>query len=188
MYQADILNEEESRELLAIARRTLERFLRKEHVAKPEHYSEKLNQIYGVLCKLFKNGKEHSSAVVGLPFPLNSIIDATLSAVTSAAEHGFVEPNELAELSIELTIMTEPELLEVMLPAEKYLKTIVPNADGIMLKYGVYESFLPPQAWDGVEDKEKFLELLCEKAGLSEGMWKEEGIEIYKFHVQMLKE
>jgi uncharacterized protein len=188
MYQADILNGEEGSELLRVARNTLERFLRKEHVAKPEHYSDKLNAVFGVYCELLKNGQSLGSAVVGLPFPLTTIIDSAMAAVTAAAEHCSLKPSDLAELRIELTILTEPELLEVMMPAEKYLKSIVPNADGIMLKYGVYESFLPPQAWAGVEDKEKFMETLCEKAGLSDGMWKEEGIEIYKFHVQLLKE
>ena len=185
MYQAEILTKDEAGELLTIARRTLENFVRHESVAKPESHSEKLDQIYGLSCILHGPGGTVGEAAMGIPHPVLSIIDAVIAAVTHAARD--VTADMLHEIKIELTIMTTPQLLDYMHPAEKYFNHIVPEADGLLLRYGMYEAFLTPQAWSG-QPKEKFMEELCAKAGLSEGMWKEEGIELYKFSVQVVRE
>ncbi|MBI3190723.1 AMMECR1 domain-containing protein [archaeon] len=169
MYEPDILNKEEGKELLDIARKTLERLARGEHIAVGD-YSEKFREKHGICCTLMKNGEKRGRAVSGLPFPLLTTIDAVVQAVNSAAHD--VSTDELGDIMIEISILTEPKYISVKSNID-FLRHIVPGNDGIVLHYGIYESYLLPQDWTKIKEKEAFLERLCEDAGLEKEAWKE---------------
>lgn len=191
MYQPDILTAEEGRELLAIARQALEKFVRSEHVTKPEKYPQKFNDVYGVFCTLLKGGEIRGRGVVGLPYPLISLIDAAMSAVISAGHEDLrftrVTADELSSIRIELSILTEPQKIDASHDS-KILSSIIPGTDGLILVYGVYDAFLPPQAWGTLKEKEAFLNALCSQAGLEEEAWHDAEIQLYKFQAQILAE
>jgi len=191
MYQPTILTEEEGRELLKIARSVLEKFVRKETIEKPKKYSNKFDEVHGILCTLKIDSKTCGQGVVGLPFPLLSLLDAAMSSVISAAhEDPRFQPlksGELNDVKIELSILTEPQIIQAR-KNEDLPNHIVPNTDGLMLRYGVYESFLPPQAWATIKDGETFLDTLCVQAGIEKETWRESGVELYKFQAQIFEE
>lgn len=184
MYEPDILTAEEGKELLCIARKILERHVRGEHTA-VEEYNEKFREKHGVCCTLLKDGEKIGRAVSGLPFPLTTTIDALSQAVTSAAHN--VMTGELHDIKIELSILTDPRYISVKSNID-FLRHIIPGNDGVVLHYGVYESYLLPQDWAHIKEKEAFLERLCEEAGLEKESWKESDIELYNFQAQVFTE
>lgn len=177
--------------MLKIARAVLERFVRNEHATKAEKYSDKFRDKYGILCELLKNNETRGSAVSGLPYPLLPIIDAAIAAVIASSHEDkrfpAVKPDELGEIKIEISILTESKYITVKSSLD-YLHHIIPGTDGIVFRYGPYESFLPPQAWEKIKEKELFLEQLCLRAGASKESWKEPGTELYTFQAQVFKE
>lgn len=191
MYQPSILTKEEGNELLAIARAALEKFVRNEQATKPEKYAIKFNEQYGIFCNLLKGGETRSRAVVGLPYPVVSVIDAVMAAVISASHEDLrftrVLPNELSDIKIELSILTAPQKIDSTSDA-KMLNSIIPGTDGLMLSYGMYEAFLPPQAWNTINEKEAFLNTLCMQAGLEADAWHDSEIQLYKFQAQIFAE
>ena len=69
-----------------------------------------------------------------------------------------------------------------------YLKAIRPKKDGLIIRYGTNTGLFLPQVWEQLPDPEQFLDNLCIKAGLPPGMWKEKGVKLFKFHVQVFEE
>jgi AmmeMemoRadiSam system protein A len=190
-HQPSILTQGEGKELLSIARNTLEKFVRSERTVKPEKYPIKLNEKYGVFCTLLKDGEVRGRAAVGLPYPLLSLIDAAMQAVISASHEDLrftrVTADELASVKIELSILTEPQKIDAMHDS-KILSSIIPGTDGLVLSFGMYESFLMPQAWQAIQEKEKFLGTLCAQAGMDEEAWHDAEIQLYKFQAQVFRE
>ncbi|MCX6815472.1 MAG: AMMECR1 domain-containing protein [Candidatus Aenigmarchaeota archaeon] len=183
----EIITKEESTELLKIARNIMERSARKEMLGKPKNYPEKLDKNFGILCILKKDSDVRGQIVVGFPVSLFSILDATISAVTALTSECNLLTHELNEIKIELSILTEPELMRFN-KKEEILENIKQNIDGLLLRYGIFESFLPPQAWTEIKEKEAFLDKLCEKAGVEKETWREADIELYKFQAQIIEE
>jgi hypothetical protein len=191
MYQPNILTVEEGQELLTIARSTLEKFVRNEQTSKPEKYAAKFNERYGVFCTLSKNNEIRGRGVVGLPYPVLSLIDAVMAAAISASHEDIqfrgVTADELSSIKIELSILTEPQKIDATHDS-KILSSIIPGSDGLILSYGVYESFLPPHAWVTIKEKEQFLGQLCLQAGLEAEAWHDSEIQLYKFQAQIFAE
>lgn len=190
MYEPEILTRGEGKELLKISRHVLEKFVRNEHYASPKNYPGAFNKNYGILCMILKDNVVRGTGCSGLPHPLISIIDAAMHAVISASHENTKEPisaSELNDIKIELSILTEPQTIPINKP-QNIFENIIPNIDGVMIRYGLYESFLPPQAWDILKDKEEFLSQLCIQAGLTKDMWKDSRAEFYKFQAQVFRE
>jgi uncharacterized protein (TIGR00296 family) len=182
----EILTNEEEKELLRIARNAMERAARKEMIGKPKNYPTAFNNNYGVLCVMRKGRELRGQTVVGFPASLFSLLDAALSAVTTLTSECNLLTHELNDIKIELSLLTEPELMRFSKNDE--IPGLVNIGDGLLLRYGIYEAFLPPQAWYELREKEKFLDALCEKAGLEKSAWREADLELYNFHAQVLKE
>ena len=185
------MTKDDGKELLSIARSTLEKLVRREHTAKPAKYPISFNEKMGIFCAFYKNGKRRSRAVIGLPYPLMSLVDALTEAVKTAVtgDEKFPEitPDELAEVKIEISVLTEPQIIEAMYDA-KILGNIAVGSDGLFLQFGMYESYLMPQAWEGTSSKEDFLSALCVKAGLDQDAWHDTEIHLYKFQAQSFRE
>ena len=183
-----MLTREQGYFLLRLARQTIENFVRGEKTKKPENYDKILNEKRGVFCTLTKDGQLRGC--VGLPYAVKPTIDAVIEASQSACLDTRFKPvkeEELNKIKIELSILTDPVLIKVKNP-EEYLKKIVPNKDGLIIKYGFYSGLFLPQVWKELPAKEEFLDHLCLKAGLPKGFWKNEGVKLYKFNVQSFKE
>jgi AmmeMemoRadiSam system protein A len=93
----------------------------------------------------------------------------------------------LKDILVEVSVLTRPELI-IVDRSEKYVDEIIPNKDGLILEYGHYSGLFLPQVWEQIPDKKQFLDHLCMKAGLEPGMWKLNGVKIYRFHVQVFEE
>ncbi|MCX6818492.1 MAG: AmmeMemoRadiSam system protein A [Candidatus Aenigmarchaeota archaeon] len=183
-----MLTDEEGKFLLKVARNAIKKFVNGERADKPDEYPEALNAELGVFCTLNKKGKLRGC--IGMPYPVMPLIKAVISSACSACEDPRfkkLSKNELGDIKIEVSVLTEPKLIEVEKP-DDYLKQIEPKKHGLILQYGPYSGLFLPQVWEDIPDKTEFLDNLCIKAGMTPGMWKERDIKIYSFEAQIFEE
>ena len=128
---------------------------------------------------------------IGLPYATNPLVDAVVEASRSAAfndpRFSPVQGHEMAGLTIEVSVLTPPELLNV---DKKNLPTKVKvGRDGLIIGLGWNKGLLLPQVpvewgWDSRE----FLGQCCVKAGLPKNSWLRNDIEVYTFQAILFKE
>src|SRR3989344_9639289 len=173
--------EVQGRLLLELARKSiLEEFTK----IKPDCPAGKeFKQARGVFVTLNKKG--NLRGCIGFPFPDLAISQAVYQAAKSAAfsdsRFNPVEENELKEIKIELSILTIPE--------DTAIKDIKIGQDGLICDYLGYSGLLLPQvAVENKFSKVKFLECLCNKAGLPKDTWSKLGFKLKRFQAQIFKE
>jgi AmmeMemoRadiSam system protein A len=96
--------------------------------------------------------------------------------------------DELADLHIEISILTEPQSLDYG-TAEQLTRLLRPKVDGVILKGpGSASATFLPQVWQQLPTPEQFLGHLCRKAGLADGAWRSGSLQIYTYQVQSFEE
>ncbi len=184
-----MLTAEEGTFLLKLARSTIKEFVNNERAEKPTRYPKTLDEKRGVFCTITEDGELRGC--IGLPYPLESLINAVMSASQSACEDPRFEKlskDELGMVKIEVSVLTEPVLIKIEKP-EDYLKEINVGKDGLIIQCGPYSGLLLPQvATEYNWSAEEFLNNLCLKAGLLPKEWKNPEARIYKFHAQIFRE
>ena len=93
-----------------------------------------------------------------------------------------VSASELAETTIEISILTPPTPISFDSP-EELLDRLKPGEDGVILRVGDTVSTFLPYVWEELADPEAFLSELCLKQGLPADRWRTEPyplIEIYR--------
>ena len=95
-----------------------------------------------------------------------------------------VELEELPELRIEISVLSEPELLLDPDPAR-----IRPGQDGVLVRRAWRQGLLLPQvATEMGWTAEQLLAGVCHKAGLEPEEWREPDTELYVFQVEAFGE
>jgi AmmeMemoRadiSam system protein A len=182
------MKREKGVKLLELARRAIEAtFTKREMELEPY---KRFDQRSGVFVTLTKEGELRGC--IGYPvaqFPLyQGVIHAARAAAFDDPRFPALEPEELGEVRIEVTVLTEPKRLDVAKPAE-YKKKIKVGRDGLIIRQGFHTGLLLPQVpveygWN----TETYLEHLCLKAGLPKDAWKEKGTTIEAFQGEIFSE
>ena len=127
---------------------------------------------------------------IGSIVPHQSLLDDIIQNAVSAA---FRDPrfkaldiNELSHLNLEVSVLSEPEILEYEDYAD-LLQKVRPNVDGLILKYDKYQGTFLPQVWEQLPTPSLFLEHLSLKAGASPNIYNEHP-DIYRYEVQHIEE
>ena len=185
-----MLTGEEGKKGLKLARAAIEKYLRENNRLKapddlPAHFEEKR----GVFVTL--NKYENLRGCIGYPYPVfklkDAIIDAAISAAVSDPRFPPVTMEEFKDVTIELTILTMPQVLKVK--PKDLPKKIEIGRHGLIVKRGIYQGLLLPQvATEYNWSSEEFLCQTCWKAGLSQDAWLEEDTEVSTFEGQIFKE
>lgn len=129
---------------------------------------------------------------IGFPAGVKPLDEAVREAAVQSA---FRDPrfpplteDELDKITIEVSVLTEPELV-VVRDASEYLKKIVVGRDGLIAESsqgsGLLLPIVPVEYGWGVEE---FLEALCQKAWLPPGAWRSSAVRIYAFQSQVFRE
>lgn len=79
-------------------------------------------------------------------------------------------PHELAQLMIEISLLTPPEALPVRSRSE-LLAALTPGVDGLVLEDDGHRATFLPAVWEQLPDPEAFVGQLERKAGLGAGSW-----------------
>ncbi len=98
-----------------------------------------------------------------------------------------VMPDELADLRIEISVLSEPRPLQFSSPRE-LLDQLHPQRDGVVLHTGSHRATFLPQVWESMAGKTDFLERLCLKAGLARDAWREPEIAVEVYTVEAFAE
>ncbi len=148
----------------------------------PEIFTKKC----GVFVTLTLKGELRGC--IGYPYPLIRLGDAIKDAAYHAALHDPrfypVTTDELQNMDIEVTILSEPETLEV--PAKDRASQVIVGKHGLIAEYHGYRGLLLPQVaveWDW--NSSEFLDQTCIKAGLPAKTWENDMCIIQTFEGQI---
>ena len=98
-----------------------------------------------------------------------------------------LSPSELDSVSIEVSILSEPRLMDYR-DAADLLKKLRPHIDGVIIRKGVASATFLPQVWEQLPQPQDFLTHLCQKAGLAADAWLHSKLEVSTYRVQYFEE
>ncbi len=178
------LNKNEKKELLDIARKSIESYLHNNKVPEFKAKSPALNEKRGAFVTLKKNGDLRGCiGRIVSDTPLYLVVSNV--AIDSAVNDPRFEPlnyNELKDIEIEISVLAPFEKI-------KNLDEIEVGKDGLLIQKGFYSGiFLPQVPVEQGWDKETYLEQLCYKAGLPKDAYKDKSAVIYKFRAIVFNE
>lgn len=143
----------------------------------------------GVFVTLTKNGQLRGC--IGLPYPVmpleNAIEHAATAAATEDPRFPPVGKGELAQITVEVTILTVPVQMEGN-PMERPKRVRVGTHGLIVRGMGTSGLLLPQVAIEYGWDATTFLDHTCMKAGLPERCWTNSSVEILTFEGQIFTE
>ena len=180
---SDVLTIEEKKQLIDIARNTVETYVSTGKVPKVKADSPRLNQKRGVFVTLHK---AHSlRGCIGYIEPVKPLAEAVVEMAVNSSTRDFrfspVVPAELKELEIEISVLSLPRKI-----AGK--DEIVIGTHGVILEKGFHKGvFLPQVAPEQGWSVEDTLENLCYKAGLPGDAWMD-GADLYVFTADVFSE
>lgn len=189
------LSDEEGAFLVKIARKAVEENLKDGRIiSPPENVSPNLLEKRGVFVTINKvvDGEKSLRGCIGFPYPvyplIRAVIEASIESATRDPRFPPMTMRELNQVVFEVSVLTEPKLIDVKSPNE-YPSKIKIGEDGLIVERGFYKGLLLPQVpveWGW--DEEEFLCQCCMKAGLSPDCWVMKGTKIYKFQCIIFEE
>ncbi len=180
--------------LIKLARKSIEEYLRNgTKVEPPLETPEILKEKSGVFVTLNKENKSKElRGCIGYPYPTEplviALINSAIDAATGDPRFPSISLDELNKIVIEVSVLTQPELIKVDKTLE-YPKKISVGLDGLIVENELNKGLLLPQVpleWGW--DVEEFLAHCCIKAGLPPDSWILEDTKIYKFQAIIFKE
>lgn len=188
-----MLTDQQGRVLIKLARQTIEEHLGispKNPVDPALLADPALQQKRAVFVTLNKRGQLRGC--IGCLTGTESIVAGIKRHSQNAAFNDYrfspVTREEIPELEIDISVLTEPEHLPYT-DSEDLVNKLRPKIDGVILKHpsGNSATFLP-QVWDQLPATSHFLGHLCRKAGLHETEWRTGSLSIQVYQVQYFKE
>jgi uncharacterized protein (TIGR00296 family) len=180
---------EEGKSSLAFVRDTLLSRLCKNKNSPTPEWSPAFLEKRGVFVTLTKHGQLRGC--IGYPEPIlplhQALTDAAISAALRDPRFPPVSCQELAEVKIDITILTKPE--ELKISPEMRPSAITIGTHGLIVRgHGCSGLLLPQVATEWNFDSKEFLEQTCHKAGLPKNSWTEESISVFTFTGQIFSE
>ncbi|WP_343241625.1 TIGR00296 family protein [Methanoculleus sp. UBA312] len=184
----EMLTPEEGRTAVRLARSAVEKAVNGERTTLPA-----LPPVFGEKRGVFVTIKREGSlrGCIGLPYPIRPLGDAIVEAAVSAAleDPRFlpVSRSELADLDLEVTVLTVPRPLEC--PPEERPGCVEVGKHGLIVSgLGTGGLLLPQVATEYGWDSREFLDQTCIKAGLRPGCWKRDDVAVQTFEGQIFEE
>ena len=174
-----MLTKAEQQELLRVARTTLDSTVRKGKVPEFSALTERLKEYRGVFVTLKEHGDLRGCIgyIEGVKPLFEAVRDMAVAASTEDYRFAPVDPKELKDIDIEVTVLTP------MQRCSDPAKSIVLGKHGIVVKKGGRQGvFLPQVATETGWDVDTHLSQCCsQKAGLAPDAWKKGDCEVYTF-------
>ncbi len=116
-----------------------------------------------------------------------AVMENARSAAIRDPRFPAVEPAELADLRIEISVLSEPAPLAYDSPVE-LLDRLRPGRDGVVLKVGPRTATFLPQVWEHLPAPVDFLNALARKAGVAPDAWRAPETRVSIYHVEAFEE
>lgn len=177
--------------LVKNARRAIEQYLREKRTVRLDA-DEKFKKKLGVFVTLETYPGKELRGCIGYPYPTEPLMSALANSAVSAAVHDprfpAVSEKELKSLVIEVTVLGEPEPIELK-DRKKMPSEIIIGKHGLIIEYGPFSGLLLPQvATEYKWSAKEFLSQVCWKAGLSPDMWLDKNARVSRFWGQLFAE
>jgi hypothetical protein len=198
MADKEVFTVTDGKELIQFARDNIKYYLKnREEMMIPEVIKEKFKENYGAFVTLNTHNAKGNPlrGCIGYIEPKFALYDVihkvSISSATEDTRFSSVSIDEMDTITIEISILTPPKILEVSSPNE-YLEKIVIGRDGLIVERGMKRGLLLPQVpidHDRNWDVETFLNHTCSKAWLSSDAWKDiKGTKISSFQAIIFEE
>lgn len=168
------INPEEGRQLLDIARRSIDAGL--DGASMPSLGAEGMQGALatqrGSFVTLTRNGELRGCmGVIESPSPLaQNTADCAFSAAFRDRRFTPLTPAEAGQVRIEVSVLSDMEPF-VVRDREDLLQQLQPGVDGLLMEDGRYRAIFLPQVWEKLGSAQEFLEHLLSKAGLPGDYW-----------------
>ena len=130
--------------MVKLARQTIEGYLRTGKTPQTPNAGAKLQGRRGVFVTLTKDGELHGC--IGHPLPtmplVEAVIDAAISSATRDPRFPPVGVDEMHDIKLEVSVLSEPEIIKVKNPRE-YPKCLVIGRDGLIVEWSGCAGLLP---------------------------------------------
>ena len=188
----DDLSNELGKKLTDYSRKTINTYFIELKTLEPLYDPVILQEKAGIFCTLRKFGQLRGC--IGYPYPSNPLGEALVqSTIQAAVEDPRFQPvtgKELKDITIELTVLTPPELIKISSSYKEYYDKIKIGVDGLIIEQRGRRGLLLPQV--PVEQHwtiDEYLEGICHKAYLASDAWKDTtATKLYKFQGRIFEE
>jgi hypothetical protein len=198
MADKEVFTVIDGKELIQFARDNIEYYLKhNKSISVPEVLKEKYKDNYGAFVTLntYEAKGNPLRGCIGYIEPNFSLYDVihkvSISSATKDTRFSSISEDEMDSITIEISILTPPKIIEVNTPNE-YFEKIVIGRDGLIVERGMQRGLLLPQVpidHDRNWDVETFLNHTCNKAMLSSDAWKDiSRTKIFSFQAILFEE
>ncbi|HQO38751.1 MAG TPA: AmmeMemoRadiSam system protein B [Candidatus Omnitrophota bacterium] len=181
---AMLLNTEQQKKMLDLARRSIETYLKTGKKLQVTETDPVLAGEMGAFVTLHEKGRLRGCIgnIVGRQSLYLTIRDMAVEAATGDPRFSPVKIGDLKGIEIEISVLSSLERVD---SADK----IEMGKHGVLVRRGFNTGvFLPQVATETGWSKEEFLSELCsQKAGLSPDAWKDKNTELYIFTAEVFK-
>ena len=116
-----------------------------------------------------------------------AVAENARNAALRDSRFSLVTADEVDELHIEISVLTEPRPLKFQSP-DDLLKKLHPLLDGVVLKLGARRATFLPQVWEQLPDKVEFLNHLSAKAGCASDAWRGPEVSVSTYRAEAFAE
>ncbi len=185
------LTPEERSQMLKLAREALQDAVRGKPLGRLDlaSYPERLREQGATFVTLTRHGDLRGC--VGALEPYQPLAEDVREHAVAAGMQDFrfppVEPDELPEIEIEVSRLTQPKDLAYETPQE-LLTRLRPHVDGVILRDGFRRATFLPQVWEKIPDPAEFLSHLCLKMGAAPDTWMRRKLSVQIYQVEEFHE
>jgi len=176
-------------ELLKLARDTLIRVAAFQDLPEPAGLAPRLHCPQACFVTLTR--AEELRGCVGHIHPraplYQAVMENTRSAATRDPRFSPVQPGEVREIRIEISVLSTVRRLQYESP-EDLLGQLRPDLDGVVFQCGGHTATFLPQVWEQFRDKPAFLERLAQKAGCRASAWRDPETILSTYQVDAFEE
>jgi AmmeMemoRadiSam system protein A len=183
-YGILIMDDEQKKALLKVARDSVEAVIKRQEITKPESDDPELNAPCGCFVTLKNHGRLRGCiGQFTSDSPLIELVTEMAKASATGDPRFFADPitaGELEKLDIEISVLSPLKRTDNPLSLKL-------GVDGIYIKKGRASGcFLPQVATETGWSKEEFLSYCCaHKAGFAADAWKDPETEVYLFTAEV---
>ncbi|MCL4178990.1 MAG: AmmeMemoRadiSam system protein A [Verrucomicrobia bacterium] len=188
---ADALSPGQRLFLLRLARATIEAAVHRQPVSAPD--VERLDAPLRERRACFVTLEKHSNlrGCIGQLTPhqplFAGVMDAARQAAMSDPRFDRVQPDELDDIIIEISVLSRLTPL-VFRSAAELLDQLEPFRHGVVLQFEDRTSTFLPQVWDQIPDKADFLDRLARKGGWETSTWRDTRTRVSVYEVESFHE
>ncbi len=185
------LTDTEKQVLLQLARQTLETVIRNRtryHIDLKK-YSPRLQLNGASFVTLTRH--EALRGCIGTLEAYQPLVQDVCEHAEAAALEDYrfppVQPEELDQIKIEISVLTPAVPLKYSTPDE-LIERLRPGIDGVVLRDGMHRATFLPQVWEQLPEPEEFLSHLCAKMGVASDLWQRKILQVSTYQVEEFHE